>query len=279
MKNILIATDFSENAKPAVEWALQLACHTNSTLHILHTYLPVYPMTETVAGPSVMVEWEETYRVSAQERMDKLAVELKTRCPKVETHLELGPLTTVIEELVTDSSIDLVVMGRSESGGWIFELLGSAATQLIDDISVPVLVVPAEVTQFKIERIAYATQLEFDELKVLKEIYQWADDLNASVQLINVQTEREPNINSDEDALEEIRAAFPTRHTMVLQRTAHSVEEGINELVIDTEADLLVTASHHRNLFTQIVNPSNSRKLLLHSHIPTMVFSLGKHEI
>ncbi|PQA58708.1 universal stress protein [Siphonobacter curvatus] len=276
MKNILVAVDFTENSRPALESAIFLASKSGATLHVLHTYLPVYPMTETVSGPPVTVEWEETYRLSAQTQLDTLTEEMRGRGLSPEIYLELGPVGPVVKDMVESHAIDLVILGRSESDSWLSDLFGSTATQLVNDLTVPLLMVPAEFSQRGFTKIAYATQLEFTETHVLKDLYRWADYMGATVQIINVQADHEPSVNSDEELMNEIRAAFPDRHTTVLQRKADSVEEGIQELLHDTEADLLVMSSHHRNLFTQIVNPSKSKKLLLHSPIPTLIFPLGR---
>ncbi|OZI10117.1 hypothetical protein BWI93_00380 [Siphonobacter sp. BAB-5385] len=276
MKNILVAVDFTENSRPALESAIFLASKSGATLHVLHTYLPVYPMTETVSGPPVTVEWEETYRLSAQTQLDTLTEEMRGRGLAPEIYLELGPVGPVVKDMVQSHAIDLVVLGRSESDSWLSDLFGSTATQLVNDLTVPLLMVPSEFSQRGFTRIAYATQLEFTETHVLKDLYRWADYMGATVQIINVQADHEPSINSDEELMNEIRTAFPDRHTTVLQRKADSVEDGIQELLHDTEADLLVMSSHHRNLFTQIVNPSKSKKLLLHSPVPTLIFPLGR---
>ena len=74
--------------------------------------------------------------------------------------------------------------------------------------------------------------------------------------------------------LANIQAQFPEHHITLLQRKTSSIQEGILELVKDTEADLLVMSTHHRNLFTQLVNPSKTKKLLLHSPVPVLIFPL-----
>jgi nucleotide-binding universal stress UspA family protein len=274
MKKILIATDFSTNARPALEYAVFLSLKAGAVLHVLHTYMPVYPLTETVAGPPVTVEWEEAYRHSAQETLDNLTEELKARGLTVVSHLELGPLSTVATDIVKQEGIDLTVLGRSESGGWLFELFGNVATQLLDNLTTPLLMVPAEVTHYKIDRMAYATQLEFDETEILAQVYDWADEAGAEVHLVHVRAAHEPNIQNDEDFIEDIRKTFPDRNTTILERDASSVVDGIEELTKDVDADILVMSTHHRNLFTQIVNPSKTRKLLLHCSVPTLVFPL-----
>ncbi len=281
MKNILVATDFTENSRPALETAVYLASTNGAVLHLLHTYLPVYPMTETVTGPPLTVEWEETYRNSAQEQIDKLTEELQARNVVVTSHLELGPLTPIIKEFTEEKSVDLVIMGRtesSESGNWFTDFFGNSSTQLFNELQVPLLVVPGEVEEYGFTRIAYATQLEFDESETVKKTFQWADSIGAAVQLINVQSDREPNIASDDDMLADIQALVPEHHITLLQRKSDSVEEGILELLKDTEADLLIMSTHHRNLFTQIVNPSKSKKLLLHCPIPVLLFPLKEIE-
>lgn len=277
MKNILVATDFTENSRPALETAVYLASRNGAVLHLLHTYLPVYPMTETVTGPPLTVEWEETYRTSAQEQMDRLTEELKARNVTVTPYLELGPLTSIVKEFTEEKAVDMVIMGRTESSdssNWFTDFFGNSSTQLFNELNVPLLVVPGEVEEYGFTRIAYATQLEFNESEAIRKTFRWADSLGAAVQLINVQSDREPNIASDDEMLTDIQTLVPEHHITLQQRKSDSVEEGILDLLKDTEADLLVMSTHHRNLFTQIVNPSKSKKLLLRCPVPVLLFPL-----
>jgi nucleotide-binding universal stress UspA family protein len=195
----------------------------------------------------------------------------------VETVLETGSLTELARQMVQENGVDLVVVGRTEtSTGWLAQLFGSQASDLLEALDVPVLMVPPEAETPVFRQILYATQLEFDERAVLRQVFDWAKTLGASVRLVKLDVPFEPNIHRDEDYLKDIKTAFAGESYEFIQREAETVSGGLSDAARDLGADLLVLTSHHRSFLDQLVNPSKARQVLLQSPVPTLVFPLER---
>lgn len=149
---ILVPTDFSDNATLAVQYAVDLAGRYRSHLHLLH----VIPDAATVIGlyerigKAVPADWHETMQQHSDERLKKLM------------HAECGPgdntVTTtkqgdVFEEITRyakENKIDLIVIGIQGRTQSMENVIGSLANRVLRKSPCPVLTVPPDKNQFSL---------------------------------------------------------------------------------------------------------------------------------
>ncbi len=276
MKKILVATDFSENAQIALQYAIEIGKAYQSELYLLHTYLPLY----TEHGIYTSAK-------SLQESMDKQRLTLKAdMTPSVDAVVEAGlscmPLLEMTDvasgvfEAVEKFDIDLIVMGRTGSGGFFDKLIGSNAAHITAKAPIPVLTIPAQTQAKEVKHILYATQLEFDEIAVLQQVFDLAHQLKAQVSLVKVNAPFEPDVHTDNQYIKEINEAFVKEDFTLQQIAANSVAEGILVTAQAKNADLIVLAAHHRNFLTQLIDPSKSQQVIVRAAIPVLTFQLSE---
>ncbi len=273
MKTILVTTDFSEHSHTTVRLAAAMAQRTQGHLILVHS-VPLYPASEPLT--TVDIGLSEQYE-SSKSQLEKQAESLRQPGLSIETVLESGSLGEMTRQLVKEKSVELVVVGRTEtSTGWLAQLFGSQASDLVEALDVPVLMVPPGAVVGDFHKILYATQLEFDERAVLRRVFAWAKLLGASVQLVKLNVPFEPNIHRDEDYLHDIKKTFAGESFEFSGREAETVSGGLSEAAAELGADVLVLTSHHRSFLDQLINPSKARQVLLQSPVPTMVFPLER---
>jgi len=122
VREILLATDFSESSDAAARMALAYARHFGARLHILHVV--------GVASDPEMPPW-----------LGKLAEEFRAAVPVV-TAVESGAPAAAIVEYASRSRIDLIVIGTHGRTGVTRTLLGSVAERVVRTAPCPVLAVP-----------------------------------------------------------------------------------------------------------------------------------------
>src|ERR1700685_274677 len=157
VKNILLATDFSDVSKKAVPYAAAIAGKYGSRIYLVHV-IPPQPRTAIPVEP-----------LPAQLHRDRLNAELEMKTflrgdslhgiPH-ETRFEQGPIWEALSQLLEQDEIDLVVLGTHGRGGLKKILLGSGAEELFRLASCPVLTVgpavPAQAPK-EFHRILFAT--------------------------------------------------------------------------------------------------------------------------
>jgi|RhiMethySRZTD1v2_1073278.scaffolds.fasta_scaffold00176_7 nucleotide-binding universal stress UspA family protein len=141
LKSILVATDFSEPARAALEHGKALARSQDATLHVLHVVqqIPTYYGSEV--GLAV-ADIEDTIAASAQRQLesaigndgDVVVRASTTRAPKV---------ARAINEYAEEHDVDLIVVGTHGRGAVSRFLMGSVAERVVRSASRPVLTIHA----------------------------------------------------------------------------------------------------------------------------------------
>jgi len=146
LRNILLPTDFSEPSLQATKYAVAMAQHFKSTLHLLHViedpvvYLPIF---ESYPLPST--QQFETY---AQDRLENWLVEGEHGDLDVEYHWVHGKPFSEIISFASRWKVDLIVMGTHGRGLAAHLLLGSVAEKVVRKAPCAVLTVRPEGHQF-----------------------------------------------------------------------------------------------------------------------------------
>lgn len=141
VNRILVPTDFSETARRAFEYAVELARLAKAPLRIVHAHaLPVVYVAEGVFVPPVWNEAE--VRLELEQSLAKLAAEARERgVADVSTKVLEGGAWPVIVKAAEEGGFDLIVMGTHGHGGLKHLLLGSVAEHVVRKAGCPVLTV------------------------------------------------------------------------------------------------------------------------------------------
>ena len=139
-KILLVATDFSECAEQALDYAVALAGKLDAKIHLLNVIgIPAMGIPEV--GVAVTNTLLESTVGAHQAELDKLA----RRCAPVniETVLRTGDARDVIIDLAREIGADLIVMGTHGRRGVRRALIGSIAESVVRTAPCPVLTIRA----------------------------------------------------------------------------------------------------------------------------------------
>jgi len=147
MKNILLLTDFSENALNAIEYSMNLFEGDRCHFFILHVKSPA-----TYTTDDIMVSGNESiYNIivkNPKEELESMVLDLKakfkTETFEFETIVDYDNLTAAINQAVNVKSIDLIVMGTNGVTGAKEVIFGSNTVNVIRNINCPTLVIPED---------------------------------------------------------------------------------------------------------------------------------------
>ena len=134
LKNILLATDGSEDADLAARAAVDLGQKTGAGLHVVHAWHTV---------PSAHFEgWiNSSLEQGAREVLDEQTKKIKDSGVEISgSHLKKGSPARVIVELAAEIDADLIVIGSRGVGRLKRLATGSVSEGVAHDAKVPVLV-------------------------------------------------------------------------------------------------------------------------------------------
>ena len=135
ISRILAATDFSQQAAKALQWAGFLARHFDAKLTLLHV-IDIFSLAETgYATPGF--DPLHLIREAAQRDMG----ELKRSFPAADTHIREGSPRPVIVDAAVEWDCQMIVMGTHGRSGLAHLMLGSVAEYVVRHSKVPVLTI------------------------------------------------------------------------------------------------------------------------------------------
>ncbi|MFD1143079.1 universal stress protein [Larkinella insperata] len=282
MKNILVPTDFTGTSELALAWAKFLAKHysqggqeTMITLaHVTQPYIPdsTLPTGEVGVGMMAVQEMEDVGELNLQEIADQLEREgFKTRIES-----RVGSIDSEIVDVADELKPDLIVMGRSHIDSFFDWLAGSSAADVAMTAHCPVLVVPtldhSQSVPVRLQNIAYATQLEFDENHILRPVVQLARTFQSNLRLVKIKAVNQPNVREDSQYWAQIESEFGQGRLVEDTVDADNVVEGLTKYTQTNQVDLLVMATRERDFLSKLLNPSLTKRMVLNSDVPVLVY-------
>ncbi|MEM6532469.1 MAG: universal stress protein [Myxococcota bacterium] len=145
IKKILVPVDFSDDSRPAVDYAIALGDKLGAEVTLLHVvdYPPPYSQVEalTMVAP---VEGEVTFDAFLRKRAHQDMSEFSAGYPRdaFKTDFQSGPAAEGIVQSAKDGDYDLVVMGTHGRTGLSRLMIGSVAERTIRTAPCPVLTIP-----------------------------------------------------------------------------------------------------------------------------------------
>ncbi|CAN5216131.1 hypothetical protein BH11MYX1_BH11MYX1_43890 [soil metagenome] len=137
-KNILVPTDFSEHSTRALDYAVELACKLDATIHVLNVMglqFAEYPIAITAAMVDDLMD------INRKTVADLIAARATTHASFAPPTFEVGDVRVAIEKSVRDLGIDLIVMGTHGRTGVKRLVLGSVAEAVARSVACPVLLI------------------------------------------------------------------------------------------------------------------------------------------
>ena len=143
LKNILVATDFSEPSDVALRYGRELASRFDATLHVLHVVQNIYPATLGMEGAATVgAQILQQIEAEATQRLHGLLVDSDGSGPKTISALRTGssPAADIVEYARTHE-IALVIIGTHGRGALAHLVMGSVAERVVRLAHCPVLTV------------------------------------------------------------------------------------------------------------------------------------------
>lgn len=264
MKNLLVPTDFSENAACALDYVVDIANRFGAHITILHAY-------HLVSSETVMVSVESIMKDDAEAEMASLIDKLRPRLlagATVEGKVVRGDAITCVARNAESMAIDLIVMGTQGASGLKEIFSGSTANGVISHSKVPVLAIPAGYSFKPLENIIFAVDQGGLTLPgQVNALVELAKGYDARVRVFHKDTgESDKGIDP---AIETILDGI--NHSLHYELNAEDVHKSLTEFSVDYQADMLCMVRRKRSFFESIFHQSATRREVFQIKIPILV--------
>jgi nucleotide-binding universal stress UspA family protein len=142
IKNVLVATDFSEPSAIALEYGREFARTYGAKLHLIHVAEDLQWRYAADMTTAYLIDAQKDLEASARERLNAVLTD--------EDHRQLGARAIVVTAVMPSEAIveyakaegvDVIVMGTHGRSGLAHVFMGSVAERVVRLASCPVLTV------------------------------------------------------------------------------------------------------------------------------------------
>jgi nucleotide-binding universal stress UspA family protein len=273
MRNIVVATDFSDVSKNAVKYAASLSEFLGATLHILNVYEST--LFYTAEMPYTAVESAEKLAAEESEKkMGRLEESISKAFPAVsiKTETKRGVSADSITDFASAVNADLLVTGTTGSGVVERTLIGSTTTAIINKSKQLVLIVP-EGSKFEgVDKIVYATDLNEHNIKAANDLALFAKPLNAEIVFLMVDNK----LRTDSEELSDEMTQKIHQHVKYPKLSGYvcvdpDVTNGIDLFLKKHKAEMVCMLTHHRKFPRMLWDKSLTTRFSYHTQVPLLV--------
>ncbi len=278
MKNILVLTDFSENAKAAEKYAFQLAIHVKGNLILYNTYSR---QREKISGNVVWPHSTPSSELQSISNLQARVNELNHDLRKIKDNIHkpeirhlgnAGSLAGKLNEIIAENDIWLCVMGTKGESFANNVLFGSNVFKVLEKINCPVLIIPKEAEYKKLKKIGYATDFRSSDVDIINWLYKLADPLKIALILVHVSADTISD--SEKDVLrsqEKIyKSQFPGTTIQIFE--GENIQDSLHKIAEQLDVSMLALLHRRQEFFEGLFRASISRKMIKHTAIPVLIF-------
>jgi nucleotide-binding universal stress UspA family protein len=274
MKTIAVLTDFSKRAENAARYACGLAQHLSAGIVLYNAYLQ--PSSEFLGAPVAwpMENYDQIERDSKKE-LEALAEKLKKKFPEtvITYQSENGNLFTHLDELILKEDITLLVMGSHE-GGFAKSMLENHVEEIIENITLPVLIIPEGVKFEKYHKLTFATDFSPSDLDVIQSLKGLAQPFEAEILLAHISEDPADakTAKAVKDFLAEITEKMDYPHIFYREVISNHVKKGLDWLTGHVVFDMLIMVHRDKGYLSQIFNRNNTERIAAEIKLPLLVY-------
>lgn len=290
MKKILIAVDFSDNANDAAHYAVQYGKSIGNFKYVFHNsfMLNALEFDMMTADPlqqahinAALIEAEMEYtpenvKLRAEQHIQQLIDTLEQAYGSFdyEINVAAGDLIDNIEEYVEDEPVAYVVMGITGKGKLAQKLIGSNTMQVVQEVDVPVIVVPHEAKFEPIKDIALAMPIpNMERIDYPWEImHDTFKQINANINVVSVSKElSEPSMRTLMNE-NKIINKFQDLPTAIYYYEDHVITDGLLAFSDELKVQMISTVAGEHSLIGKLFKPSVTETLAYKTTVPLLVF-------
>ncbi|WP_430425011.1 universal stress protein [Maribacter litoralis] len=276
MKNILIPTDFSDNAWNALVYGISFFKKTQCTFHIVH----INSINTNASGEAAMYVspdiLEKTILAESKEKLKALSKKIE-QLPlnvKHEFHFKAiyGFFTDQLKEFVKKKNIDLIIMGTKGASSLKSVSIGSNTGNVITKVPCTLLAVPEDATYEKVAEIGFPSDLNlFYDVRILDTIKDIILLKKSALRLLYVSSRGE-ELNINQIKIKNLLLNYYKENECTFHEvTGKNLDESVQCFTESRNLDMLIMVAKNINFLERILFRPTVEKISYHTKVPFLV--------
>lgn len=274
MKNILLPTDFSENAFKAIRFGISLFENVECNFYLLHTFTPAAYHSGKAFKYFNSVELVQAKKNSVEESLnelkEKMEKEKNNPLHKIHTLSAFNLLVDEIRKQVEEKNVDLIIMGTQGATGAKEIFLGTNTMYTIQKVNCPVIAVPFNASFHPPSEILFVTDYktvrneDLENMKFLVELY------SSRLHILHVYN-YEPLDEFQKERKNLLENYFEKPNPRFHLSEEQDVPEAIEVFKEHNEIDLIVMVQKKHSFFENLFFKPIINEMVYHSRVPLMI--------
>lgn len=256
MKTFVLATDFTDSAAQAADYALALADQLHARLVIVHAY------NKSMDGPTEFVA--TPLRL---ERIRERLMNIAKGSVEIAVVAKYGDPRTCIEAVVAEQQADLLIMALTGERPYTARFLGSLPTEMIPQTVVSMLILPPDTHYKPIKTVVLTLDLsESIDAIVLGNAKAFVQELGAT--LATICMDDDPDAQRQQ-AAQRIQGLFGLPHTFQFL-PGNDLGITLDDYLFTHPADLIMMLPGHHNRLAIWLEESVTQQVARQAVVPVL---------
>ena len=272
IKNIVVPTDFSATSRNAYAYAQVLAEAFDAEITVLHIKENYMPASE-ISIPSISIYDEvplnETMKDFIENEDGDTPVMVKT---KVKSKIVTGVAIDEIVHYSKRDDVDLIVMGTTGLQDFVSKIIGTVSLDVANKAHCPVFLIPRDATWQPINRIMFSANYASTLPKMVREITDFAELLNANIHFVHINENKVDNDKLMETIWDELFQAADPRVAFEMHTIyTGDVVDQLQKYATHHKIDLLAFVNKKRNFWQNLMHYSVTQNVAISTDKPMLV--------
>ncbi|WP_446743401.1 universal stress protein [Silvibacterium acidisoli] len=276
-REILVATDFSDLSREALQLSKSIARRFHSGIMAVHVSEPMNPITV----PEGQWFYSEEDLHIAEKTMEELRESLSAEGFPTQVSCPVGPVAREIERTARNCKADLLVLGTHAWRGAKRWLFGSVAESVAHNLNLPLLLIGPHAAErsfgesWKVKRVLCASPMDAEGKAVALYANALAQEMGAQWQMACDYLSKDPGCADWESFYEDLEhdlaagdEADGSIQTVLLTKP---YPEQLAELARLRSADLIVVGHSQQFMDWSMIRSGTLPHLLAHASCPVLV--------
>ncbi|MHA7944182.1 universal stress protein [Formosa sp. 3Alg 14/1] len=280
MTNILLPTDFSENAWHAIEYALDLFKNETCNFYIINSFdqpgsSGYMGVTSVMAKESIYNAQVENSKNGLRDVLDKINANYSNNNHKYKCLSIFKPFSGAVKKVVKEFEIDCIVMGTKGAGAIKEITVGSNTSSLIGTVNCPIIAIPkyAEYKAFKEIGISTDFDITFTE-KGLSPLLEIAKSNDALVSVCHIMDRAKKLTESQDEKKEALKVLLDDFSAGYFTLTGIGVSTGVRAFVQSRKLDMLCVIAKEQDFLKRLLNQSYSKSISHRANVPLLILNI-----
>ncbi len=275
--NILVPTDFSENATKALQLAVGIAEKNNASVIIVHACH--MPFTDEHMAPSMIQELMDATKLRAELQMTDYVKANKQKFNDVQVSAQviIGFAAETILEVAHQKKVDIIIIGTQGVNGIEDRLFGTVTWNIIKRSDIPVIAIPETTSDLQFKNIMIPFEGTVYDTDIINYLLKFAEKYNAVVHGVHfIQDASTYNKGVIDKLQNKFRKEIDAEKLQLHFPAEKNITDGIKKFAARNQVDLISMVTHNHGLFSTIFHMSVTRNIALYAQIPLLAYNMDR---